>query len=122
MFSALYLLIRQINYPSLFSKTACFYYSTRSCIIVFIKETIDKPSSGKRAHGAMIIPLVRELPTRVQILVASGGGVKPTYKVGCSLYTCKCVEERGKGETHTLARLTSPGGAGRGGVRRGNAR
>jgi hypothetical protein len=35
--------------------------------------------------------------------------VKTTYKVGCSLCTCKCVEERRKGETRVLARLASPG-------------
>jgi hypothetical protein len=40
--------------------------------------------------------------------------VKPTYKVCCSLCTCKCVKERRKGQTHARAR--SPHLAGRGGV------
>jgi hypothetical protein len=44
--------------------------------------------------------------------------------VGCSLCTCKCVEERRKGETHVRARsprLTGPGRAGWGGAWRGLA-
>jgi hypothetical protein len=45
--------------------------------------------------------------------------VKPTYKMGCSLYTCKCVKERRKGETHVDAR--SPHLAGRGMAWRGEA-
>jgi hypothetical protein len=53
--------------------------------------------------------------------------VEPTYKVGCSLCTYKCVEERRKGQTHARARsprLTGRGGggAGRGMVRRGDGR
>jgi hypothetical protein len=53
--------------------------------------------------------------------LASGDGGNPTYKVSCSLCTCKCVEERRKGETHArarLPRLASPGQAWRGEVRR----
>jgi hypothetical protein len=46
--------------------------------------------------------------------LASGGGGKPTYKVGCSLCTCKCVVERRKGKTHTRTCLAGPGGAGHG--------
>jgi hypothetical protein len=38
--------------------------------------------------------------------------MKPTYKVCCSLYTCKCVDKRRMGETHTLARLTGRAGHG----------
>jgi hypothetical protein len=34
--------------------------------------------------------------------------------VGCSLCTCKGVEEMKKGETHVLARLASPSGGWRG--------
>ena len=44
--------------------------------------------------------------------------------MGCSLYTCKSVEERRKGETHARARsprLAGPGRAGRGGAGRGVA-
>jgi hypothetical protein len=40
----------------------------------------------------------------------------PTYKVGCSLCTCKCVEERRKGETHV--HRPSPHLTGRGEGRR----
>jgi hypothetical protein len=50
-------------------------------------------------------------------------GGKPTYKVGCSLCTCKCMEERRKGETHARS-LASPHRAGprQGGAWRGEAR
>jgi hypothetical protein len=44
---------------------------------------------------------------------------KPTYKVGYSLCTCKCSEERRKGEIHVRAR--SPHRAGCGMAWRGEA-